>query len=336
MARAPISGFEVPAVGIEAGSGDLVLGANLEFRAPSSARRSMPRASWRCARGGAAAALGDPRRARARPARTAGRHSSEAATADARPSSTSRATGVRLDDLYPWPFRPDAPRRRGRRPGERSLADLADQAEARRRRGVAGALLEVGGARPCTVLRGPERGGRCGCATGGCSRGRRRERRLQPVHHRRPGGDGRMLAADPQPGPVVQALAGAKTPAPRSTRRPDSGRLLAARRPKPGARVGVDWSRVAEAARWSIGRAGGRRCPRRQRRISPPCGSRSGCPGSPVATRRRGRQRLDERFGAGRVAARHTSCAAGSCRRPRRSSSTRQAYRVFLTAVGRS
>ena len=31
LARPPISGFRVPAVGIEAGSGDLVLGGNLEF-----------------------------------------------------------------------------------------------------------------------------------------------------------------------------------------------------------------------------------------------------------------------------------------------------------------
>ena len=108
MARAPISGFEVPAVGIEAGSGDLVLGANLEF--PGTELTTTIHAEGfvplRARRRGRSLAVLVVREAR--PCAHCRQTLSESAVADGLVLVDAQGNRRRLDDIYPWPFRPDA------------------------------------------------------------------------------------------------------------------------------------------------------------------------------------------------------------------------------------
>jgi cytidine deaminase len=108
MARPPISGYRVAAVGIEAGSGDLVLGGNVEL--PGTDLGTTVHAEGFVAL-----------RARRR-----GRMLETLAVAQARPCAHCRQTliesagadglvlidlfghEVGIEDLYPWPFRPEA------------------------------------------------------------------------------------------------------------------------------------------------------------------------------------------------------------------------------------
>lgn len=108
MARTPISGFEVPAVGIEAGSGDLVLGANLEF--PGTDLGTTIHAegfvALRARRRGRALATLVVREAR--PCAHCRQTLAESAAADALVIVDAHDNRRTLADLYPWPFQPSA------------------------------------------------------------------------------------------------------------------------------------------------------------------------------------------------------------------------------------
>jgi cytidine deaminase len=108
LARPGISRFRVPAVGIEAGSGDLVLGANLEF--PGTELGTTVHAegfvALRARRRGRALATLVVREAR--PCAYCRQTLSEAGTAGSLVLVDAAGNRRRLDDLYPWPFRPEA------------------------------------------------------------------------------------------------------------------------------------------------------------------------------------------------------------------------------------
>jgi cytidine deaminase len=108
MARAPISGFEVPAVGIEAGSGDLLLGANLEF--PGTELGATIHAegfvALRARRRGRALETLIVREAR--PCAHCRQTLAESATADDLVIVDGNGNRRALADLYPWPFQPSA------------------------------------------------------------------------------------------------------------------------------------------------------------------------------------------------------------------------------------
>jgi cytidine deaminase len=108
MARAPISGFEVPAVGIEAGSGDLVLGANLEF--PGTELGTTIHAEGfvglRARRRGRALEKLVVREAR--PCAHCRQTLAESAAAGDLVIVDGLGNRRALADLYPWPFQPSA------------------------------------------------------------------------------------------------------------------------------------------------------------------------------------------------------------------------------------
>jgi cytidine deaminase len=142
MSRAPISGFEVPAVGIEAGSGDLVLGANLEF--PGTELETTIHAegfvALRARRRGRSLATLVVREAR--PCAHCRQTLSESASADDLVLVDERGSRRRLDDLYPWPFRPAALGVAGDNPATVRWPELAIEAGAAPP-DVAGPLLDV-------------------------------------------------------------------------------------------------------------------------------------------------------------------------------------------------
>jgi cytidine deaminase len=108
LARPPISDFRVPAVGIEVGSGDLVLGGNLEF--PGTELGTTVHAegfvALRARRRGRTLATLVVREAR--PCAHCRQMLSEAATAGSLLLIDAAGHRRSLDDLYPWPFRPEA------------------------------------------------------------------------------------------------------------------------------------------------------------------------------------------------------------------------------------
>jgi cytidine deaminase len=144
MARPLISGYRVAAVGIEAGSGDLVLGANLEF--PGTELTSTIHAEG-------FVALRARRRGRsletlvvrqARPCAHCRQTLAESAAADDLTLVDTLGHTVRLADLYPWPFQPRALGVAGDTPHAMAWPELTfvvgqpDDAD------IAGALLEAG------------------------------------------------------------------------------------------------------------------------------------------------------------------------------------------------
>lgn len=143
MARAPISGFEVPAVGIEAGSGDLLLGANLEF--PGTELGTTIHAegfvALRARRRGRPLATIVVREAR--PCAHCRQTLSEAGAADSLVLVDQHGSRRSLDDLYPWPFRPGALGVDGDDPAATRWPNLAIAADTSPP-DVANALLEVG------------------------------------------------------------------------------------------------------------------------------------------------------------------------------------------------
>ena len=144
MARAPISGFEVPAVGIEAGAGDLVLGANLEF--PGTELGTTIHAegfvALRARRRGCSLQTLVVREAR--PCAHCRQTLSEFTSAESLVLVDLQGNRRRLDDLYPWPFRPDALGVPGDGPHVVRWPELAIDAGAAPP-DVAGLLLDVGG-----------------------------------------------------------------------------------------------------------------------------------------------------------------------------------------------
>ena len=145
MARPPISGYRVAAVGIEAGTGDLLLGANLEF--PGADLGATIHAEGfvglRARRRGqtlAVLALGE-----AHPCAFCRQLLAEAEDADALRLVDLLGHELRLTDLYPWAFRPGALDMAGDVPGRvawprLALSDAARDVPA----DVAELLVEVG------------------------------------------------------------------------------------------------------------------------------------------------------------------------------------------------
>lgn len=108
MARPQISGFRVAAVGIEAETGDLLLGGNVEF--PGSDLTTTLHAEGFVAvrarnRG---RTLGTLAVREAHPCAHCRQTLSEAAAADGLTLIDLSGQSLRLADLYPWPFRPTA------------------------------------------------------------------------------------------------------------------------------------------------------------------------------------------------------------------------------------
>ena len=116
MARSPISGFRVAAVGIEA-EGDLVLGANLEF--PGADLGATIHAegfvALRARRRGRRLATLAVREAH--PCAHCRQTLAEAADADALAIVDLAGNVLSLDDLYPWSFRPAVLEHDGDTPG---------------------------------------------------------------------------------------------------------------------------------------------------------------------------------------------------------------------------
>jgi cytidine deaminase len=144
LARPAISDFRVPAVGIEAGSGDLVLGGNLEF--PGTDLGTTVHAegfvSLRARRRGRTLATLVVREAR--PCAHCRQTLSEASTAGALVLIDAGGSRRSLDDLYPWPFRPDALGVPGDDPSVARWPNLG-LGKAAVEPDVAAVLVEVGG-----------------------------------------------------------------------------------------------------------------------------------------------------------------------------------------------
>lgn len=143
MARPPISGYRVAAVAIESPSGDMVLGANLEF--PGSELTSTIHAegfvALRARRRGQALVTLAVREAR--PCAFCRQTLAESASADGLAIVDPLGHRLVLDDLYPAPFRPHALGVSGDSPGRVDWPELVFSA-ATPPTGIAGDLLDAG------------------------------------------------------------------------------------------------------------------------------------------------------------------------------------------------
>jgi cytidine deaminase len=148
MARPPISGYRVAAVGVEA-EGDLVLGANLEFPgadlgATIHAEGFVALRARRRARRLASLAVRE-----AHPCAHCRQTLAEAADADALAIVDLLGNELSLEDLYPWSFRPAALEHDGDAPGATpwpalSLATTSAPLDATVPADVAAELLAAG------------------------------------------------------------------------------------------------------------------------------------------------------------------------------------------------
>lgn len=143
MARPPISGYRVAAIGLEAGSGDLVLGANLEFPgadlgATVHAEGFVALRARRRSRSLEAIAVRE-----AHPCAHCRQTLAESADADGLAIIDPLGHDLALEALYPWPFRPAALGERGDAAGSIAWPTLALDGPGLPR-GVAAALLEAG------------------------------------------------------------------------------------------------------------------------------------------------------------------------------------------------
>ncbi|HUQ44663.1 MAG TPA: cytidine deaminase [Candidatus Limnocylindria bacterium] len=172
LAQVPISGFRVAAVGIEAGSGDLVLGANLEFPGTEL---------WTTVHAEGFVALRARRRGRslatlavraARPCAHCRQTLAESSGADGLAIIDLEGHRRFLEELYPLAFRPAALGEAGDNPGSRSWTDLSLEPSADAPAEVAAALIEAGGRAHAPYSKAPSaavlvaRDGRL--ATAGC------------------------------------------------------------------------------------------------------------------------------------------------------------------------
>lgn len=143
MARPPISGYHVAAVGLEAPSGDLVLGANLEF--PGSELTTTIHAegfvALRARRRGQALATLAVREAR--PCAFCRQTLAEAASADSLAIVDRLGHSLKLADLYPAPFQPRALGVAGDTPAKVAWPGLGFVGRTPPG-GIAGALLDAG------------------------------------------------------------------------------------------------------------------------------------------------------------------------------------------------
>jgi cytidine deaminase len=144
LARPAISGYRVAAVGIESETGDLLLGANLEF--PGSELTTTIHAEGFVAlrardRGRTLATLAVRE---AHPCAHCRQTLSESAAADGLALIDLEGNTLALRDLYPWPFRPAALGVAGDTPGLQSWPGLAFVGPVPPD-GIAAPLLEAGG-----------------------------------------------------------------------------------------------------------------------------------------------------------------------------------------------
>jgi cytidine deaminase len=144
LARPPISSYRVAAVGIEAASGDLVLGGNVEF--PGTELTTTVHAegfvSLRARRRGRALATLAVRTAR--PCAHCRQTLAESASADGLALIDLEGHRVSLDDLYPLAFRPAALGVTGDEPSARSWAGVIVAASGDAPAAVGDALLDAG------------------------------------------------------------------------------------------------------------------------------------------------------------------------------------------------
>src|SRR5262249_44022448 len=119
-----ISGYRVAASGIEAETGDLVLGANLEFKGSdlTSTIHAEGFVSLRVRRRGATLETLAVREAH--PCAHCRQTLTEAAASAALEIIDLAGRELTLADLYPWPFRPAALGVEGDGPGSAAWADL--------------------------------------------------------------------------------------------------------------------------------------------------------------------------------------------------------------------
>jgi cytidine deaminase len=147
FASPPISGYRVAAVGIEDGSGDLVLGGNLEF--PGTELTTTVHAEGFVSirarnRGRMLAVLAV---SEAHPCAHCRQTLSESAGADGLEIVDPLGHRLRLDDLYPWPFRPAQLGMPGDDPSRTTPAGLAIESDdgALPPIQVGAALIQAGG-----------------------------------------------------------------------------------------------------------------------------------------------------------------------------------------------
>lgn len=143
LAKPPISGYHVAVVGIEAETGDLVLGGNLEF--PGTELTTTIHAegfvALRARRRGHTLATLALRVAH--PCAHCRQVLSETAAGDGLELVDTEGARLRMDDIYPWPFRPGALGLEGDRPGRINWPNLTWYL-AGPPRDVAEALLQAG------------------------------------------------------------------------------------------------------------------------------------------------------------------------------------------------
>ena len=123
MARPPISGYRVGAVGVESASGDLVFGGNVELPGTDLGTTIHAEGFVTLRARRRAQALRVLAVNRARPCAHCRQTLAESAGADDLVLIDLEGHRVRLDDIYPWAFRPDALGMAGDR-GETAWPDL--------------------------------------------------------------------------------------------------------------------------------------------------------------------------------------------------------------------
>jgi cytidine deaminase len=106
MARPPISGYRVAAIGIEAETGDLVLGANLEFPGTDLATTIHAEGFVALRARRRAATLATLAIREAHPCAHCRQTLAESATAERLAIVDLLGHQLSLEQLYPWPFRP--------------------------------------------------------------------------------------------------------------------------------------------------------------------------------------------------------------------------------------
>ncbi len=154
LSDAPLSGYRVAAAGIEAETGDLVLGANLEFRGSdlTSTIHAEGFVSLRIRR--RRGTLETLAVREAHPCAHCRQTLTEAASADELEIIDLAGHELTLADLYPWPFRPAALGVEGDHPGSDAWVDLAFRGSTPPA-AVASLLLEAGSRAHAPYSRSP-------------------------------------------------------------------------------------------------------------------------------------------------------------------------------------
>ena len=144
LARPPISGYVVGAVGLAAGTGDLVLGGNLEFPGTTLATTIHAEGVVTLRSLALGVAIETLALTQARPCAHCRQVLAECAWADALRLIDLAGRDLAFDELYPWPFAPGDLGRPGATPGAVEWPDLAVAADARVPGRVAALLATTG------------------------------------------------------------------------------------------------------------------------------------------------------------------------------------------------